>query len=34
MEYRLAAPTDGAVKEVRCQAGDRVEIGTLLVSLS
>jgi biotin carboxyl carrier protein len=34
MEYRLAAPLAGVVKDVKCAQGDRVEIGTMLVTLS
>lgn len=33
MEYRLVAPRDGIVAEVKGAAGDRVEVGTLVVRL-
>ena len=33
MEFKLAAPEDGEVIEVACAAGDRVELGQLLVKL-
>lgn len=33
MEFRLTAPEDGAVAEVLCAEGDRVELGQLLVRL-
>lgn len=34
MEFRLGAPVDGPVAEVRCAAGDRVNVGQLLVRLA
>jgi len=33
MEFKLTAPEDGAVLEVACREGDRVELGQLLVRL-
>jgi len=33
MEFRLTAPEDGAIAEVLCAQGDRVELGQLLVKL-
>ncbi|HSQ58926.1 MAG TPA: biotin/lipoyl-containing protein [Acidobacteriota bacterium] len=33
MEFKLTAPEDGAVLEVACAEGDRVELGQLLVRL-
>jgi len=33
MEFRLTAPEDGAVLDVTCAPGDRVELGQLLVRL-
>ena len=33
MEFRLTAPEDGVVSEVRCAPGARVELGDLLVVL-
>ncbi len=33
MEFRLVAPEDGVIAEVRCEAGARVELGELLVVL-
>jgi biotin carboxyl carrier protein len=33
MEFKLAAPEDGEVLEVACAAGDRVDLGQLLVRL-
>ena len=33
MEFRLTAPEDGTVAEVRCAEGDQVELGQLLVRL-
>jgi len=33
MEFRLTAPEDGIVAEVRCAEGDQVELGQLLVRL-
>lgn len=34
MEFRLTAPEDGAILEVACEPGDRVELGQLLVRLA
>lgn len=34
MEYRLTAPRAGIVESVRCQAGEQVDLGTTLVTLS
>jgi acetyl/propionyl-CoA carboxylase alpha subunit len=34
MEFRLVAPRDGTVESVSCAAGDRVELGQILVSLA
>jgi oxaloacetate decarboxylase alpha subunit len=34
MEYRLVAPRDGAIESVGCKAGERVELGQVLVTLS
>jgi biotin carboxyl carrier protein len=34
MEFRLTAPEDGIVAEVRCAEGDPVELGQLLVRLT
>lgn len=34
MEYRLLAPRDGEVEEVSVNAGDRVELGTVVVRLA
>jgi len=33
MEFRLVAPEDGRVAQVRCREGERVELGDLLVVL-
>ncbi len=33
MEFKLSAPEDGAVTEVLCVEGDRVELGQLLIRL-
>jgi len=33
MEFKVGAPEDGRVEEIRCAAGDRVELGDLLVML-
>jgi len=33
MEFKVVAPEDGRVEEIRCAAGDRVELGDLLVML-
>jgi len=34
MEFRVTAPFDGTVEEVRCRGGDRVDVGQLLVRLA
>ena len=34
MEFKLTAPEDGAVLEIRCAEGDRVELGQLLATLA
>jgi biotin carboxyl carrier protein len=34
MEYRLPAPRDGIVQEIPHRAGDRVELGSVLVRLA
>ena len=33
MEFKLAAPEDGTVAEIRCAEGDRVELGQLVARL-
>jgi biotin carboxyl carrier protein len=33
MEFKLTAPEDGVLLEVACAAGDRVELGQLLIRL-
>jgi biotin carboxyl carrier protein len=33
MEFKLTAPEDGTVAEIRCAEGDRVELGQLLARL-
>jgi biotin carboxyl carrier protein len=33
MEFKVTAPEDGVVEEIRCAAGERVELGDLLVVL-
>ena len=33
MEYRVAAPRDGVVESVVCREGDRVDLGSVLVTL-
>jgi acetyl/propionyl-CoA carboxylase alpha subunit len=34
MEYRIAAPRDGVVESVACREGDRVDLGSVLVTLA
>ncbi len=34
MEYRIAAPRDGVVESLACRQGDRVELGSVLVTLA
>jgi biotin carboxyl carrier protein len=34
MEYRLAAPRDGVVESVDCREGDRIDLGSVLVTLA
>jgi len=34
MEYRLTAPRDGVIESVACKAGERVDLGSVLVTLA